>query len=244
MNALPGGDVTASLPRVLLVEDDPSIRRFVQIALEELAIDFVEAGSLAEARAALDAGPVRLVICDLMLPDGSGVNLLHELAAGRAPARLPRLVAFSAGISAELRSQLEGLGVDEVLAKPVPLDELEACARRALDDAAAAAPAPAPGAVNQYFAGDAGLYQAYRASCLPQFLRDVRQGDAALDAGDLGALRRLAHSLKSVLLTLGYGEQSERAAALDRCAAGGDAAAARSGWAVLRGALLAIVEAG
>lgn len=244
MSAAPADGVEAALPRVLLVEDDPSIRRFVQIALEELPIDFVEAGSLQEARAALAAGAVRLVICDLMLPDGSGVDLLHELAAARGSSHCPRLVAFSAGISAERREQLEGLGVDEVLAKPVPLDELEACALRALNDAPAAAPSPAPGAVAQFFAGDAALYEAYRASCLPQFLRDVRQGDAALDAGDLGALRRLAHSLKSVLLTLGYGSDSERAAALDRAAAAGDTAVARDDWATLRASLLAIVEAG
>lgn len=244
MSRPPADGVEASSPRVLLVEDDPSIRRFVQIALEELPIEFVEAATLAEARAALAAGAVRLVICDLMLPDGSGVDLLHELAAARGNASRPRLVAFSAGISAERREQLEGLGVDEVLAKPVPLDQLEACAQRALDDAPAAAPAPAPGAVTQFFAGDAALYEAYRASCLPQFLRDVRQGDAALDAGDLGALRRLAHSLKSVLLTLGYGSDSERAAALDRAAAAGEMAIARDGWATLRASLLAIVEAG
>ncbi|MBZ8141400.1 response regulator, partial [Rubrivivax gelatinosus] len=106
------------------------------------------------------------------------------------------------------------------------------------------APAPAPGAVAEFFAGDAVLYGAYRASCLPQFLRDVRQGDEALAAGDLGALRRLNHSLKSVLLTLGYVADSERAAAIDRAAAAGDTAAASVGWATLRGALLAIVEAG
>ncbi|WP_164963469.1 response regulator [Rubrivivax sp. JA1026] len=242
MTVAPADDVTASLPRVLLVEDDPSIRRFVQIALEELPLHLVEAATLAEARAALSREPVRLVICDLMLPDGNGVDLLHELAA-TGPAR-PRLVAFSAGISAERRHELEALGVDEVLSKPVPLDELESCARRALHDPAAPPPVPAPGAVAQFFAGDAVLYEAYRASCLPQFLRDVRQGDAALDAGDLAALRRLAHSLKSVLLTLGYAADAERAAALDRASAAGDAAAARDGWALLRGALLAIVEAG
>ncbi|MBZ8140244.1 response regulator, partial [Rubrivivax gelatinosus] len=143
MNTHPGDDAGASLPRVLLVEDDPSIRRFVQIALEEMAIEFIEAGTLAEARAALAEAPVRLVICDLMLPDGSGVDLLHELASARAATGQPRLVAFSAGISAERREQLEALGVDEVLAKPVPLEELEACAQRALDALPAPAAAPA-----------------------------------------------------------------------------------------------------
>jgi DNA-binding response OmpR family regulator len=39
--------VTQRLPRVLLVEDDASIRRFVQLALEDSGVELVQAGSLA-----------------------------------------------------------------------------------------------------------------------------------------------------------------------------------------------------
>ena len=239
---------TAVAPRVLLVEDDTSIRRFVRIALEELPIELVEAQTLAQARAAVAAAPVRLVVCDLMLPDGSGVDLLRELAGERGDRLLPRLVAFSAGLSAERREQLEALGVDELLAKPVALDELEACVLRALppfggDEPAPAGVAPPPATADPvavYFAGDAALYAAYRAACLPQFTRDVAAGDAALADGDLGALRRLAHSLKSVLLTLGHEADSAGARSVEQAAADGDLAAAVAGWARLRAALLAL----
>ena len=226
-------------PRVLLVEDDPSIRRFVVLALEDLDIELLEAASLAEARQQLARGPLQLLISDLMLPDGSGATLLQELAADPVRRAGARLVAFSAGINADKRAQLLALGVDEVLAKPVSLPALEECVHRAL---AGGVPAPAAVAaplsvVEQYFAGDQALYAAYRASCLAQFAQDRRQGDQAVAAGDLAALRRLAHSLKSVLLPLGHNEAGRQAAALELAAEGADLEGASAGWARLRAEL-------
>lgn len=236
--------------RVLLVEDDVSIRRFVALALEDLPVDLVEAGTLAEAEAALDAGPTRLVLCDLMLPDGSGLALLQRLVAEPAWRGAARLVAFSAGISAERREQLEALGVDEVLAKPAPLAALEACVQRALQAAPAAPAVPAaplstaaeadPAA--RHFGGDRALYEAFRALTLQQFAKDVDTGDAAVRHGDLPALRRLAHSVKSVLLTLGEDESSRLAAALEALAAESDAERSPAGWLRLRGALAALAQ--
>lgn len=229
-------------PRVLLVEDDASIRRFVALALEEQPIELVEAGTLAEAEAALAAGPVRLVLSDLMLPDGSGMALLQALAADPARRAGARLAAFSAGISAERRAQLEALGVDEVIAKPASLAALEACVQRALQGAPAApaqaaAEAPATDVVERHFGGDRALYEAFSEACRGQFTLDLRQGDAAEAAGDLPALRRLAHSLKSVLQTLGHEEASRRAAALEALAAEGDRNRAPAAWARLKAAV-------
>lgn len=229
-------------PRVLLVEDDASIRRFVAMALDELPIDLREATTLAEAGQVLAEGPVALLLCDLMLPDGSGVSLLQALAADPRRRAGARLVAFSAGISAERREQLQHIGVDEVLAKPVALAALEACVQRALAPAAAAPPAAAPGSdpVARFFGGDRALFETYRASCLAQFPADLAEGDAALAAGHLGALRRLAHSLKSVLLTLGHDDASRQAAALEALAAAGDAVHAPAAWAALRARVAAL----
>lgn len=235
-----------ALPRVLLVEDDASIRRFVELALDDMPIALQQAPTLAAARAVLAAAPVRLLITDLMLPDGNGVDLLRELAADSALRAGARLVAFSAGISAERRQQLLALGVDEILAKPVALRQLEDCVQRALaTPAPAQAPTSAPqaaadgaaAAVARYFGGQTALFEAYRASCLLQFEADLRDGDAAVAAHDLAALRRLAHSLKSVLLTLGLDTISQQAATAELLAAGADAAAALAAWPPLRQAL-------
>jgi DNA-binding response OmpR family regulator len=235
-------DQAAPLPRVLLVEDDASIRRFVAMALDEAAIELLQAATLAQARAALDAAPVRLLLCDLMLPDGSGLDLLHDLVARPGWRAGAKLVAFSAGVTAARRAELLALGVDEVLSKPVALAELEACVQRAL--AGTAVPATSAlaearqqaqaQAVQRFFGGNHELFAAYRQSCLQQFADDLQQGDAAAARADLPALRRLAHSLKTVLLTLGDLPGSECAAEAERLAAQGDAVAALQAWAALR----------
>lgn len=63
-------------------------------------------------------------------------------------------------------------------------------------------------AVSEYFEGDKAFYLVFRASAVAQFPADLQAGDAAAAAGDTQALRRAAHTLKGVLLTLGYAELS------------------------------------
>ena len=219
-------------PRVLVIEDDASIRRFVQLALEDEPIELLQAETVAQALDLLRTrGPFRLVLTDLMLPDGSGQQVLQALAVQPALRAGARVAVFSAGLSAETRQQLDQLGVDEVIAKPAPLAQLLNCLAQALAAVPpAAAPAAPLSAVDEFFAGDQVLYDTYRQSCLQQFPADRRSGDAAVQAADWPALRRLAHSLKSVLLTLGHGTESALARQLETDAAEGRHDAARAGW--------------
>lgn len=220
--------------RVLLIEDDASIRRFVELALDELPIELLQAATVAQARQLLrEAGPFRLLITDLMLPDGSGQQLLQTLQAEPALRAGARVAVFSAGLSAERRAELERLGVDEVIAKPASVGQLVHCVEAALSASAAAPPEPADPqttAVAHYFAGDQALYDTYRASCLRQFANDRRAGDTALAAADTPAIRRLAHSLKTVLQTLGHDAESALARQLESDAADGRADAVQQGW--------------
>ena len=225
------------LRRVLLTEDDASIRRFVELALEDLPIELVQAASVAQSLQRLrEAGPFRLLITDLMLPDGSGMQLLQALAADPALRAGARVAVFSAGLSADRRAELDGLGVDEVIAKPASVGQLIDCVQRALGEAPGALEGRAAtddlrrAAVERYFAGDQGLYAAFRASCERQFVLDRRAGDAAMALNDLAAVRRLAHSLKTVLLTLGHEAESAWARQLETDAAGGDTEQVRGGW--------------
>jgi Hpt domain len=135
-----------------------------------------------------------------------------------------------------------------VIAKPASLAALEACVQRALDAAAPPAPPETAAApvvaevVARHFGGDQALYDAFSAACHGQFTLDLRQGNSADTAGDLPALRRLAHSLKSVLQTLGHDDASRAAAALEALAAEGDRARAPAAWARLRDALAALAR--
>ncbi|WP_158275003.1 response regulator [Acidovorax sp. HMWF029] len=229
-----------NLPRVLLVEDDASIARFVQLALEELPIELVTCTNVGDAMQALKALHTRLIITDLMLPGESGIDLVQRLLHEPSPGHPIPVAVFSAGLNPAVRDQLSAMKVWRMLSKPTSVLELETCVRDALaltmtsmaDAPPCGTPTPATQtipaaarteteaeAIATHFAGDELLFKAYRASCLQQFPADIRQGDAACAAQDLPALRRLAHSLATVLLTLGYPKQSMWARQLENAAA-------------------------
>lgn len=243
-----GGDGAPARPVVLVVEDDPSIRRFLEIALEELPVRVRACAGLVAARAALDEArgdgadwPV-MAIVDQWLPDGLGVELVEEVRREPPPRGRMRMVAFSAGVDAALLARLERAGIDAVLPKPVPLARLEAEVRRALAGGTAAqAPARPPSAeadiVSAHFGGDRQLYEDYRAFCRERFPHDLAEGERALSGGDLPGLRRLAHSLAPVLRLLGREDGHRAARAVEEAAAAGDVVRTGSAWPVLARAI-------
>lgn len=256
----------SALPRVLLVEDDASIRRFVTLALDESPVQLRTCETVAEALQILAEGGVALVITDLMLPGESGLGLAERLAQTPGLARGARLAVFSAGVTPEVQQRLDALGVWRTLRKPASVLDIEACVSdalalwnatppsaappaAALPSAAHAAQSPAQptpasqadetAAIAAHFAGNAALFKAYRTSCHAQFPHDQTAGDAAAAAGDAAALRRLGHSLATVLLTLGRPADSALARALEATAAHQDLAAAAALWQRLRERLAA-----
>lgn len=244
-------------PRVLLVDDDASIRRFVELALEDEPVELHSAANVAEALALLRRlGPVQLLLTDLMMPGASGTDLLQQWQAEPGLRGNAEVAVLSAGLDAGTRARLQAMGVTRLLHKPVGVAELQHCVRDALG-ASPATPAPASAggplrdgpiaparqaAVARYFGGDVALYQAFRASCAAQFPEDLRSGAAALAAGDLQALRRGAHSLKSVLTALGQADGADAARALEEACARSDSAAAVPLWEKLQAALVPLVE--
>lgn len=209
--------------RLLLIEDDASITRFVELALEELpghdpnapAVELHAVPNLAQARVALAAGGWSLVISDLMLPDGSAETLLTEglaLADGAPP-----WVVFSAGVHEERHLALASRGVARTLCKPVPLAELLGTVTDLLHLAPPAVATVREGVdpVHSHFGGDRALYDTFRAGCILRFADDLAQGDAAVASADAATLRRVAHGLKAVLEMLGEPALSAQARALE-----------------------------
>jgi CheY-like chemotaxis protein len=241
--------------RVLLIEDDPSIARFVELALEELPghdaaappVQLQQAASVAQAREALAGGGWQLVISDLMLPDGSAETLLAEGFALGAGA--PAWLVFSAGVHDDRHLALAARGVARTLRKPVPLLELlDTVAELLRRPAASAAPAAADGhdddggdPVQRHFGGDRALFETFRDGCIQRFADDLAQGDAALAAGDTAALRRVAHGLKAVLALIGQARLAASARALEDAAASGvNPAGHAADWAQLAQGLVAL----
>jgi two-component system, NtrC family, response regulator len=100
--------------RVLVVEDDDDQRRLVASILGSRYL-VAEAGSLAAARAQLEASPVDLVLSDWKLPDGDGTELLAEVRATRPEVAFITVTAY--GTIARAVDAIRQ-GADDYLAKP------------------------------------------------------------------------------------------------------------------------------
>ena len=73
--------MNAQSPAVLIVEDEKLIRRFVRTSLEEEGCRVFEAGSCADGLLEAGANKPDLIVLDLGLPDGNGVDFIRDLRA-------------------------------------------------------------------------------------------------------------------------------------------------------------------
>ncbi|MBI5259151.1 MAG: response regulator [Burkholderiales bacterium] len=112
-------------PKVLVVEDEPEIRRFVRLALEREGFEVHEAGGVQ--RGLIDAGTRHpdLVVLDLGLPDGDGVDLIRDL---RTWSDVPVLVLSARSTEGDKIGALDA-GADDYLVKPFSAGELLARVR-------------------------------------------------------------------------------------------------------------------
>lgn len=107
---------------ILIVEDEPELRTFIADCLKQAGFQhLITAGSQKEALVALQTETIELAILDIMLPDGSGFEILHHI---RQTSQLP--VLFLSAIS-DMEKQYHGfeLGADDYLVKPFRPKELE-----------------------------------------------------------------------------------------------------------------------
>ncbi len=113
---------------VLLVEDEREIRRFVRTALRTAQYRVLEAGSVRQGLLEADRGKPDLVILDLGLPDGDGVQFVQDF---RLWSQAPVLVLSARSAEREKIAALDA-GADDYLTKPFAVGELLARARALL----------------------------------------------------------------------------------------------------------------
>lgn len=110
--------------RVLLVEDDPDLARGVRFNLEHDGYAVIEASTAKAARASIaeaTTGAIDLVLLDLNLPDGDGLDLLREWRAAKIATPILCLTARAQETDVVMGL---GLGADDYLKKPFGLAEL------------------------------------------------------------------------------------------------------------------------
>jgi len=120
-------NASQSAPRVLVVDDEPAIREALSFALSRDGCELQVAASIREARAA--AGSVDMIVLDLVLPDGAGLDFLRELRKGGSD--VPVIVLTSRD---EEKDRVLGLtlGADDYVVKPFSPREVAARVRAVL----------------------------------------------------------------------------------------------------------------
>lgn len=122
--------------RVLVVDDEPDLRTLYELTLLREGHRVQAAGSLAEAREQLEHQCFDVVITDMRLPDGLGLELLRELSSSRRPERSIMITAYG---SAENAVEALKSGAFDYLTKPVDLKQFRSVVASALQS-----PVPAP----------------------------------------------------------------------------------------------------
>ncbi len=120
------------MPQVnlLIVDDEASLRDFLSIVFEGEGWHVDTAASLEEAHAAVLRQEPDVVLCDLMLPDGSGIDLVREVRA-----QSPSIIFVMITAHTSTRSAVEALkaGAVDYIAKPFDIDELKIVVRNAVE---------------------------------------------------------------------------------------------------------------
>jgi two-component system, sensor histidine kinase and response regulator len=227
---------------VLLVEDNATNRRVAELFLERAGCEVAVAADGAEALALLRERRVDLVLMDMQMPVMDGLEatrrIRSEIAGG---GRLP-IVGLTANALKEQVEACRAAGMDDVIAKPLERDKLEAVLERY-------APAvgtrtgrhvirppserAAPGAevsvsrFREVTAGDPvlarGLVETFEHSA-GQACADI---EAALGRGDFALAKRAAHTLVGASANMGAARLEAVAAAMEQAAADEDAVALR-----------------
>lgn len=131
--------MTSTSPRILVVDDDPEIRKLLARYVESQGFRVLLAANCRELREQLATHHVDLVVLDVMLPDGSGLDMCRDLRAERSNVPIILLTALKEDVDRIIGLEI---GADDYLGKPFNPRELIARIRAVLRRHGEAAPPP------------------------------------------------------------------------------------------------------
>jgi DNA-binding response OmpR family regulator len=131
--------MTSTTPRILVVDDDPEIRKLLARYVESQGFRVLLAANCQELREQLVTHQVDLIVLDVMLPDGSGLDACRDLRAQRNNVPIILLTALKEDVDRIIGLEI---GADDYLGKPFNPRELIARVRAVLRRRAEALPAP------------------------------------------------------------------------------------------------------
>jgi len=118
--------------RLLIVDDEASMLDFLSLLFQGEGYEVTTARSVEEARRTLERGSLDLVLCDILMPDGNGLDLLKEIKATDGS---PPVIMMTAYTSTKSAIEAMKLGAADYVSKPFDVDELKIVAQKALERA-------------------------------------------------------------------------------------------------------------
>jgi two-component system response regulator PilR (NtrC family) len=173
-----------SSPRILVVDDEADLRELLEITLLKMGLDVDCAATLREARRLVEDNPYQLVLTDMRLPDGLGLELVREVS-GSSKTPIAVITAFGSAENAVVALKA---GAFDYVSKPVVLDELRVMVRSALKLSDGSAAAGAGEGTGSRLIGNSQAMQALRA----QIGRLARSMAPIAITGESGAGKELA----------------------------------------------------
>ena len=121
--------------RILVADDDPGIRRTLQIGLEKAGYEVVEARDGEEATRLWRENGVDLIIADIYMPNKSGLQLIMELRSHNST--IPVIAMSDGGRNKNLNPLIysQVLGSVRTIGKPFSLEDMVAMVKQELDKA-------------------------------------------------------------------------------------------------------------
>ena len=116
--------------RLLVVDDEQSIRDFLRLLFEEQGFRVSVAGSVSEARGRVGGEDFDLVLSDILMPDGNGLDLLREIRERQPETAVIMMTAYTSNKSA---IEAMKLGAFSYLSKPFEVEELKVVVQKALE---------------------------------------------------------------------------------------------------------------
>jgi two-component system response regulator PilR (NtrC family) len=176
-------------PRILVVDDEADLRELLEITLIKMGLDVDSAECLTAARGFLASNEYALVLTDMRLPDGLGIELVREVSINHKNTPIAVITAFGSADNAVAALKA---GAFDYLSKPVSLNQLRLLVQSALRiNQKGSEPSQADGqtaAIAPRLIGQSAVMQDLRA----QIVRLARSMAPVAIAGESGSGKELA----------------------------------------------------
>lgn len=170
--------MTSTAPRILVVDDDPEIRKLLARYIESQGFRVLLAANCRELHDKLATNAVDLIVLDVMLPDGSGLEVCRDLRAQRSSVPIILLTALKEDVDRIIGLEI---GADDYLGKPFNPRELIARVRAVLRRRAEAPPQPDLSKIYRF--------EGFTADPQTRRVTDPRGGDVELTGAEFDLLK-------------------------------------------------------